>query len=68
MRGVTQKQVFTAIGLGEKNYQMYEHGRIRPSHDSIIALCKFFNVSSDYLLGLTDDPTPKKQKKEAPSE
>ena len=55
-RGITQKQVFTAIGLGEKNYQCFEYGTYRPSHDSIIKLADFFEVSTDYLLGLTDNP------------
>ena len=55
-RALTQKQVYTAIGLGERNYQSFEYGIIRPSHDSIIKLADFFDVSTDYLLGRTDNP------------
>jgi len=55
-RGVTQKQVSTAIGLTENNYQSFEYGTYRPSHDSIIKLADFFDVSTDYLLGRTDNP------------
>jgi len=52
----TQKQISTAIGLTESNYQLFEYGTVRPSHDSIIKLADFFEVSTDYLLGLTDNP------------
>ena len=31
-----------------------ENGTYEPSIDDIISFCKFFNVSSDYLLGLKD--------------
>jgi len=53
-RTITQKEVYTAIGISERNYQSFEYGEIRPSHDNIIKLADFFDVSTDYLLGLTD--------------
>lgn len=53
---LTQKQVAKAIGLGDSNYQAYEQKKVKPGHDMIIALSKFFGVSADYLLGLSDDP------------
>ena len=53
---VTQKAVAKAIGLGEQNYQAFEYGKVKPSHDSIIALADYFNVSADYLLGRTNYP------------
>ena len=56
-RNLTQKQVYTGIGLTEKNYQLFEYGTYKPSHDSIIKLADFFDVSIDYLLGVTDNPT-----------
>lgn len=55
-KGVTQKHIYTVVGLSERNYQALEYGEHRPSHDSIIRLAAFFEVSTDYLLGLTDNP------------
>ena len=37
-------------------YYRYEQGTREPSASVIIALANFFGVSTDYLLGLTDDP------------
>jgi len=55
-RGLTQKQVYTGIGMAEKNYQSLEYRSYRPSHDTIIKLADFYDVSADYLLGRTDNP------------
>ena len=54
LHNATQKQVAKAINLTERNYQDFEYGKIKPSYDTIIKLCEYFNVSSDYLLGLSD--------------
>ena len=32
--------------------------RAANSHETLIKLCQFFNVSSDFILGLTDEPKP----------
>lgn len=48
----------TVINRSYQAYSQYELGKRQPSVDIIIILAKFYGVSSDYLLGLTDDPTP----------
>jgi DNA-binding XRE family transcriptional regulator len=35
-----------------------EHGRKRPSLETLIALANVFNVSIEYLIGESDDETP----------
>jgi len=57
-KGVTQKKVATDIEVSERNYQHYEAGTQKPSFDGIIKLASYFQVSTDYLLGLTDIKTP----------
>ena len=52
----TQKQVAEALNIAESAYQRYERGSVKPSYDIIIELCQYFNVSADYLLGLSDIP------------
>lgn len=54
--GTTQRQVAEGIAVTERNYQYYESGEREPSMTTIIALCQYFAVSADYLLGLSDDP------------
>ena len=53
-RNLTQREVFSVVGLSERNYQSFEYGEVRPSYDTLIALADFFNVSIDYLVGRTD--------------
>ena len=53
---VTQKHVANSIDIAVRHYQDLEYGKVKPSHDTIIALANFFGVSTDYLLGLTDNP------------
>ena len=35
------------------------HGRATTSAERIALICQHYNISADYLLGLTDDPVPK---------
>ena len=45
------------LGMGQRNYQKYETGEIDPPLSKAIVLADFFNVSLDYLVGRSDDPT-----------
>lgn len=56
-RGFTQKDVAAAIEITERNYQCYESGSKKPGFDSLIALADFYDVSLDYLVGRSDDPS-----------
>lgn len=52
--GKTQKEVYTALEMSANGYASYEQGRTEPSVDTLIKLCKIFEVSADYLLGIVD--------------
>lgn len=53
-KGVLQKDVAKAIGVSVSAYGNYEQGNREPSYEVLIALCKYYQVTSDYLLGLED--------------
>ncbi len=54
---ITQKQAALAANISERNYQDYEYGKVVPSATVLIALADYFDVSLDYLVGRSDDPT-----------
>ena len=54
-RGFTQSEVAKAIGGTQSNLAKWEKETVQPSAEFIIKLSNFFNVSTDYLLGRTDD-------------
>jgi Predicted transcriptional regulators len=52
---VTQVEVATKCDITTRAYQRLEAGH-NPNHDSLIKLANYFSVSTDYLLGLSNDP------------
>lgn len=51
-----QKEVADAIDVSISTYRRYEAGTRLIPHDKIIELSVFYNLSADYILGLTDKP------------
>lgn len=64
---ISQQMLSKKTGVGQStiNNILCNRNGIRPQSDTIIALCKYFNVSSDYLLGLSNVKTTKQNKKSA---
>ena len=56
-RGLTQKQLAADIGASERGIQQYELNERKPAFDILIVLADYFDVSLDYLVGRSDDPT-----------
>ena len=46
------------IGSGKSHVSEIEKGLSCTTVEGLAALCRHYNISADYLLGLTDDPTP----------
>lgn len=55
---LTQDELAEMLGIGALQIHRYENEKTEPNGDIIAALAKSLSISSDYLLGLTDDPTP----------
>lgn len=51
---ITQKQLAELVKKSTTAVASWEQGLSEPCVDDIRSLCKIFNVSADYLLGITD--------------
>lgn len=58
IKGLTMKELGKKFSLAESTISGYENGNRRPDLEMIDAFADFFNVSSDYLLGRSDNPIP----------
>ncbi len=57
----TQKEIAEILNIQQNTYSQYENGQRQISLDFLIKLANFYQVSVDYILGLTniDLPYPK---------
>jgi transcriptional regulator with XRE-family HTH domain len=55
-KGLTQKQMAEVLEMTVTGYQYYEYGKREISVKVLTAIADYFDVSTDYLLGRTDDP------------
>ena len=59
-RDLTQKEMAQALNCSQQVYSNYELGQRDVPTDILINLALFFDVSVDYVLGISD--TPRRQK------
>ena len=50
----TQQQIADYLGTSQTMYARYESGANELPIHHLLALCKYYNVSSDYILGLSN--------------
>lgn len=58
----TQEQVAKDLGSTKATIGRYEIGSREPKTDMLNALADYFDVTTDYLLGRTDEKRPKKER------
>ena len=51
-----QKQIADILGTTQQVYSRYENGLNQIPIHHLVTLSNFYNVSVDYILGLTDNP------------
>ena len=56
-KGYTRKELSSLLGIPYRTLTNYENGEREPGHSFIIRMAKEFNVSTDYLLGISDTPS-----------
>ena len=53
-KGLTQKDLANFLNLNSVTYLHYEKSQRQPPLEILADMAKFFDVTVDYLLGLTD--------------
>ena len=51
-----QKEVAEHLQIASHSYQNYEGGQRRPDFETLVALADYLDVTTDYLLGRTEEP------------
>jgi transcriptional regulator with XRE-family HTH domain len=52
----TQQQIAEVLGTSQTMYARYERGANELPIRHLLALCSYYGVSADYILGRTDNP------------
>ena len=53
--GDTQQNLAEKLHVSLHAVRCWEQNKSDPGHDTLVAICKLYSVSSDYLLGLADE-------------
>lgn len=53
---ITQKEIANYLKITQQQYSLYENGKRTIPVDFVIMLTKYYSVTSDYILGLSDEP------------
>ena len=59
-RDFTQAQIGKILQKSQQGYTHIEAGRAELKIDDLVRLCRFYNVSADYIVGLSDEEKPSK--------
>jgi len=53
-KNLSQAKLAQALGLSANTISQYETSKRFPDQKGIVTICRFFNISADYLFGLSD--------------
>ena len=55
-RDLTQEQIGRILNKSQQGYNHIEAGRAELKIEDLATLCRYYNLSADYLIGLIDKP------------
>lgn len=61
-RRIYQREMGELLGVTLQHYQKIEHGDVNISTLTLCTLARYFEVSADYLLGLSEERNPRKRR------
>lgn len=53
--GLTQQRIASLLNIKQQSYIRYEYGTGEPSLNTLIKIAEIFGVTTDYLLGVSDE-------------
>ena len=60
---LTQRKLAQMMHISQNTYSQYENGVRQLPLDALVKLAVFFDTSTDYILGITDERRPYPRKK-----
>ena len=61
-RDLTQAEIGEVLNKSQQGYNHIEIGRAELKIDDLVALCRFYDLSADYIIGLINKPVSYKNK------
>ena len=61
-RNLTQADVGALLNKSQQGYNHIESGRAELKIDDLVTLCRFYDLSADYVIGLVNKPVSFKSK------
>ena len=56
-RDLTQAEIGRLLNKSQQGYNHIEAGRAELKIEDLVTLCRFYDLSADYLIGLVDKPS-----------
>ncbi|MBQ2740818.1 MAG: helix-turn-helix transcriptional regulator [Clostridia bacterium] len=57
-KNISQQDIAAILHIKQNTYSQYENGKRQLPIEILISLARFYNVSTDFILGLTDNEDP----------
>lgn len=57
-KDLLQKQIASILKISRQQYGLYESGKRTITIEKLIELADFYNTSTDYILGITNETKP----------